>query len=97
MPGSVMKLRRAIFVFVLVNAIGGAAGVLTAKEPLPGSDWPMYRHDPALTAVSPLRGGLSEAPCVAWSIDLGGPHVPAESILVRDVIGNGRDQLGRVE
>src|SRR5205807_1241936 len=27
---------------------------------LPGSDWPMYRHDPELTAASPLRGGLGE-------------------------------------
>jgi hypothetical protein len=49
----------------------------------------MYRHDPALSATSPLRGGLAEAPRVAWSLDLGGPHVPPESVVVRDVTGDG--------
>src|SRR5262245_2838142 len=58
-----------------------------------GSGWPMYRHDPALTAVSPIKGGLAEAPPVAWTIDLGGPKVPAESVVVRDVTGNGRDDF----
>jgi hypothetical protein len=53
----------------------------------------MYRHDPALTASSPLRGGLGKVPRLAWSLDLGGPRVPAESILVRDVTGAGRDQF----
>jgi hypothetical protein len=61
--------------------------------PLPGSDWPMYRHDPELTAVSPLRGGLGEAPQVAWSLDLGGPNIAAESVLVRDVTGDGQDEF----
>ncbi len=53
----------------------------------------MYRHDTALTAVSPLRGGLSEAPHVVWSIDLGGPRVPAESVVVHDVTGDGQDEF----
>jgi hypothetical protein len=53
----------------------------------------MYRHDPALTAASPIRGGLTEAPRVAWSLDLGGPHVPSESVVVRDVTGDGRDEF----
>jgi outer membrane protein assembly factor BamB len=51
----------------------------------------MYRHDPALTAVSPLRGGFGEAPTLAWTLDLGGPKIPAERVLVHDVIGDGQD------
>ena len=65
--------------------------LLTKDEP--GSDWPMYRRDAALTAVSPLRGGLGEAPTLAWSLDLGGPKVPAEKVVVRDVTGHGQDQF----
>src|SRR5262249_1116311 len=58
-----------------------------------GSDWPMDRHDPALSAGSPIKGGMAEAPRVAWTIDLGGPKVPAESVVVRDVTGDGRDDF----
>jgi len=92
------SLTRRAFVQAAVGA--GAAGLVAAadeKPPAPafvaGSDWPMYRHDPALSAVSPLRGGLAEAPRVAWSLDLGGPHVPSESVVVRDVTGDGRDEF----
>src|SRR5437773_2318538 len=53
----------------------------------------MYRRDSALTAVSPLRGGLAEAPEVAWSIDLGGPKTPAERVDVRDVTGDAQDEF----
>src|SRR4051794_31844020 len=60
---------------------------------LPGSDWPTYRHDAALTAISPLKGGLGKAPRIAWSIDLGGPRIPSESLLNRDVTGDGRDEI----
>src|SRR5262249_10439328 len=42
---------------------------------------------------SPLRGGLAEAPRVAWSLDLGGRHVLSESVAVRDVTGDGRDEF----
>jgi hypothetical protein len=63
----------------------------SARHPGPGSDWPMYRHDPALAAVSPLRGGMGQAPTLAWSLDLGGPKIPSERILVHDVLGEGRD------
>src|SRR5262245_17275937 len=79
--------------------VGTASLVATAgeKPPAPafqaGSDWPMYRHDPALTAASPIRGGLAEAPRVAWSLDLGGPNVPSESVVVRDLTGDGRDEF----
>src|SRR5262249_24620757 len=48
---------------------------------------------PALTAVSPLRGGLAEAPQRAWSLDLGGPKIPAERVVVRDVTGDGQDEF----
>ena len=30
---------------------------------------------------------------MAWSLDLGGPHVPSESVVVRDVTGDGRDEF----
>src|SRR4029078_1793438 len=58
-----------------------------------GSDWPTYRHDPALTAASPIKGGPAPAPRVAWPLDLGGPRVPSESVVVRDVTGDGRDEF----
>jgi hypothetical protein len=96
-PCGLSLTRRA---FVRGAALGSVAGLLDAAEEKPsspafsaGSDWPMYRHDPALTAVSPLRGGLGEAPKVAWSLDLGGPHVLAEQIVVQDVTGDGRDEF----
>src|SRR6476660_4392117 len=85
--------------FVQGAVCAGAAGLVAAEDKLPvptfqaGSDWPMYRHDPALTAASPIRGGLAEVPRVAWSLDLGGPHVPSESVVVRDVTGDGRDEF----
>lgn len=53
----------------------------------------MYRHDDALSAESPIRGGLALAPAVVWSLDLGGPQVPQESIVVRDVTGDGVDEF----
>src|SRR4029078_2311734 len=83
--------------FVQGAVCAGAAGLVAGEEKLPvpifqaGSDLPMYRPDPALTAASPIRGGLAEAPRVAWSLELGGPHVPSESVVVRDVTGDGRD------
>jgi hypothetical protein len=86
--------------FVQGAVFAGATGlVATAGEKLPapafqdGSDWPMYRHDPALTAASPIRGGLAGAPKVVWSLDLGGPRVPSESVVVRDVTGDGTDEF----
>src|SRR5687768_1931190 len=85
--------------FVQGAVVCTVAGIVEAADNkpgpafAPGSDWPMYRHDPALTAESPLRGGLAEAPSVAWSFDLGGPKVPAESVIVRDVTGAGRDDF----
>src|SRR5438552_9444826 len=86
--------------FVQGAVCGDAAGLVAAAEEKPpapaflaGSDWPMYRHDPALSAASPIRGGLAEAPRVAWSLDLGGPHVPSESVVVRDVTGDDRDEF----
>lgn len=57
------------------------------------TDWPTYRHDPALTAASPLKGGFAKAPHVAWSLDLGGPNISSEQIQLRDVTGDGRDEI----
>src|SRR5437763_7123081 len=72
---------------------GGVATGAGPEKPTPGGDWPTYRHDAALSAVSPLRGGLGRAPRVAWSVDLGGPRIPSEAVLVRDVTGDGRDEI----
>jgi hypothetical protein len=90
------SLTRRAFVQAAVGA--GVAGLVAAADEKPtatafvaGSDWPMYRHDPALSAASPIQGSLAEAPRVAWSLALGGPHVPSESVIVRDVTGDGRD------
>jgi hypothetical protein len=86
--------------FVQRTVCAGAVGLVVAAEEKPlapaflaGSDWPMCRHGPALSATSPIRGGLAEAPRVAWSLDLGGPRVPSESVLVRDVTSDGRHEF----
>jgi hypothetical protein len=87
--------------FLQGSALSGAAALLAAAEKeksvvppiLLGSDWPMYRHDPALSAESPITGGLAEAPSVAWSIDLGGPKLSSESVVIRDVTGDGREDF----
>ncbi len=71
-------------------------GVLApAAEPkyAPGSDWPSYRHDATLSGISPLKGGLARSPRVVWSVDLGGPRLPSETIRIRDVTGDGRDEI----
>ena len=79
---------------LVVFAWLGVLAPATAKEQyIVGSDWPTYRHDAALSAISPLKGGLGQPPRVAWSIDLGGPRIPSESVLVRDVTGDGRDEI----
>jgi hypothetical protein len=70
-----------------------AAATEGRRMKLTGTDWPVYRHDAALTAISPLKGGLGQAPHVAWSLDLGGRAVPSERILVADVTGDGRDDF----
>src|SRR5262245_54091860 len=89
--------RRAFVQGAVCAGAAGLAATAGEKRVAPafqaGSDWPTYRYDPALTAASPLRGGLAEAPRVAWSLDLGGPHVPSESVVVRDVTGDGRDEF----
>src|SRR5262245_2995269 len=92
------SLSRREFVQAAVGSATAALLADAAETPrpatfAPGSDWPMYRHDPALSGVSPIKGGLAEAPRVAWTIDLGGPKVPAESVIVRDVTGDGRDDF----
>ncbi|MBI3866607.1 MAG: hypothetical protein HY290_32395 [Planctomycetia bacterium] len=86
--------------FVAATVACGAAGLIAAADEkpskprfLPGSDWPQYRHDPELSGESPIRGGLAQAPHVAWSIELGGPRIPAESVVVRDLTGDGFDEF----
>src|SRR5262249_24305523 len=72
---------------------GGVAAGAGPEDPAPGGDCPTYRHDAALSAVSPLKGGLAHPPRVAWPVDLGGPRAPSETVLVRDVTGDGRDEI----
>jgi outer membrane protein assembly factor BamB len=83
---------RNAFIQSLVAVALVATGA-APPQPVPGGDWPSYRHDPALSAVSPLKGGLAHPPRIAWSVDLGGPNVPAETALGRDVTGDGRDEI----
>src|SRR5262245_1895102 len=84
--------------FVQAAMVSGTAALLSAAEEkppaaAPASDWPMYRHDPALTGVSPIKGGLKAAPSVDWSLDLGGPSVSLEHVVVCDVTGDGREDF----
>src|SRR4051794_3626346 len=87
------QLIRNLVAIGLIASATAAGTIASRPEPVSGGDWPTYRHDSALSAVSPLKGGLARAPRVAWSVDLGGPRVPSESVLVRDVTGDGRDEI----
>jgi hypothetical protein len=78
---------------VVVGWLVLAATKAVAAEAVPGDDWPTYRHDAVLSAISPLKGGLAHPPQVAWTVDLGGPRIPSETVLVRDVTGDGRDEI----
>ncbi|MSU34816.1 MAG: hypothetical protein EXS36_06835 [Pedosphaera sp.] len=60
------------------------------------ADWASYRRDAALSGHSPLHGGLAQPPRELWSIDLGGPSIPAETVRVEDVTGDGRDDVLRI-
>lgn len=59
------------------------------------ADWPSYRRDAALSGNSPLHGGLAKPPQDLWSIDLGGSSIPAETVRIEDVTGDGRDDVLR--
>jgi hypothetical protein len=92
------RLTRAAFIRNLVAVGFATSGIVAATVAAPpdgvsGGDWPTYRHDAALSAVSPLKGGLGQPPRIAWSLDLGGPRTPSESVVVRDVTGDGRDEI----
>jgi hypothetical protein len=69
------------------------AAVAAPPDRLFGGDWPTYRHDSALSAISPLKGGLGKEPRIAWPLGLGGPRVASESVLIRDVTGEGRHEI----
>ena len=58
--------------------------------------WPTYRRDQTRSGISPLRGGMSEAPKVLWSVDLGGKQTTAERIQFSDLDGDGAEELLRV-
>ena len=66
---------------------------LAAIDP---GDWPAYRRDGGLTGRSPLVGGLSEAPRLLWSVDLGGAVTNTEDARLADLNGDGRDELLRI-
>src|SRR5712692_10379078 len=46
---------------------------MRAPAKAPPADWPVYRHDPALSGVSPGKGRLV-APRVRWEYFLGVPY-----------------------
>src|SRR5262249_30107395 len=58
-----------------------------------GGTWPVTSKTEAQLSKMSLKGGLGRPPRVAWSVDLGGPHVPAEPALVRHGSGDGRDEI----
>ena len=58
--------------------------------------WPTYRRDQTRSGISPLRGGMSEAPKVLWSVDLGGRQTTVEQIQFSDLDGDGVEELLRV-
>src|SRR5947199_6279199 len=66
-----------------------------AIAPTPSADWPVYRHDLALTGVSPGRGRIA-TPRILWEHYLGVPFVPVatdrpvQPADVADFDGDGR-------
>jgi hypothetical protein len=88
-----LKFLRHLLAVGLVMCEPAAHTFAVLLDGVPGDDWPTYRHDATLSATSPLKGGLGRAPHVVWTVDLGGPRLPAETILIRDVTGDGRDEL----
>src|SRR5438105_11489240 len=68
-----------------------------ATAPTPPADWPVYRHDVALTGVSPGRGRIA-TPRILWEHYLGVPFVPVaadrpvQPADVADLDGDGRPE-----
>ncbi len=109
MKRSLSPVVRAGLVSVWLVANGSVALILKAAPDrtsndlaqgpaliVPASDWPAYRRDGGLTGFSPLRGGLAHAPSRRWTVELGGPRVPAEGVRFEDLNGDGHDELLRV-
>jgi outer membrane protein assembly factor BamB len=71
--------------------------IARAAGPTTGPDWPVFRHDLALTGVSPGRGKIT-TPRVLWEHYLGVPFVPvatdrpAKAADVADLDGDGRPE-----
>ncbi len=53
-----------------------------------GNDWPVWRHDTALTGRSRLKGGFTQAPTVSWKVPLTG----MQGLLVIDADKPGQRQ-----
>ena len=53
-----MELIRNLVAIGFVATATAAETIASRPESVPGGDWPTYRHDAALSAVSPLKGGL---------------------------------------
>src|SRR5437588_5615481 len=68
-----------------------------AAIPTAGPDWPVFRHDLALTGVSPGRGKIA-TPRILWEHYLGVPFVPMatdrppQPADVADLDGDGRHE-----
>src|SRR5436190_18300270 len=84
----------------LAPHVGGAAkGAVTENGNLEAaarqSDWPVYRHDVALSGVSPGKGKIAK-PSVNWEYYLGAPFVPvatdreARPYHIADLDGDGQ-------
>ena len=60
-------IHRGLLAFLTLLAVKSVAGSLA-------SDWPVYRHDVALSGVSPGKGQIA-APEIKWEHYLGSPFV----------------------
>jgi hypothetical protein len=55
--------------------------------------WPFYRHDQCMTGISPLKGGLAEAPKPRWTFGLGASEEPSEIVRLEDLDGDGESEI----
>jgi outer membrane protein assembly factor BamB len=59
-------------------------------------DWPVYRHDVALTGVSPGKGRIV-TPNVQWEYDLGVPYEAMANVRSPDVVWSGRARVADLD
>jgi outer membrane protein assembly factor BamB len=81
--------RAALVLIIFALAFGQANAAPTTDEAL----WPFYRHDQGMTGISPLKGGLAEAPKPRWTFDLGASNEPSETARLEDLDGDGESEI----